>query len=851
MTVLTPRSARGDTAYGTLSEERLRALIDNDRQRGDVVVSRGGKISRKHYAHLLGCTRSALTRFAFVFSEYENDIGVVTGPMRHFPEMRKWLHAAYDAQELGVRDGKLDRSAFMAHFNLQGGTFITRHPPIRALFDELDARAECEGYLPSERLNELERVKAVLAARPVLDKDRMTINLVELARAARVEKSRLRDRPFAEAVAARQADIMIEVEANRIDPYVHGRVFPFSELAPSWPIPFLERIGIRFKQIAAGVAQPSAKRPYLQLLALLDWISANTANPHCKAVVIEAGERGRIQSTDDWEEVLFAYRDHLIASTTTDSSVDSAIKALRMMLGGLSSGGVVPVTSTPLPGIKHARRRSGRRRSVAEVGTASDNEGEFDYVAFARDRFLVVSRRSGVDTGAGEADAFVNGLAAELSRSRELPADPAVAIRLTLEHRLDVLRQRAIVIVDAAIKAHRNGCRLLSLTDIDGVAFERDYFDDTLDSYARTQLVRSFFPHPKESTDAQVEKGIANLLGLIRQQHGGIPPLGAVLTLYIIESGSNIGVGRTLDRECMEASDLAEHRRITGHKARAQGKPIIVDLLKTSPAVRAMDWLLTAGICLQKSAGSDADRLFLMQIGGRVQLMTSHWYTNWFKQFVASTPGLEGIYLLPSMLRPSVLLHAALSNDGRLATGMAIGQHGLAVTQGYQQKWPTRLLYDENIRRFNTAFETLVMSGVEDAASKLGITVEQFEARLGDLGATGLGTFCRNRHGRSGETSGTCSTLDCWNDCPHLLIVAEVEAIATLQLWQTSLRAVQPEWERDRAERWDTVWLPWLCLTDVVEEKMARGSLIKVWNAARQRAAEIAAQPGYAPPRPW
>lgn len=160
-----------------------------------------------------------------------------------------------------------------------------------------------------------------------------------------------------------------------------------------------------------------------------------------------------------------------------------------------------------------------------------------------------------------------------------------------------------------------------------------------------------------------------------------------------------------------------------------------------------MDWLLSANSRLKVNAQTNDRNLFLMRIGGRVQPMTSHWYTNWFKRFVASAPGLQSVKLLPNMIRPSVLLQAALANDGRLATGMAIGQHGVATTQGYQQKWPTRLLYDENIRRFHNALETLVMSGVEDAASKLGITTEQFEARLGQLRGTGLGTFCRDQRG--------------------------------------------------------------------------------------------------------
>lgn len=83
------------------------------------------------------------------------------------------------------------------------------------------------------------------------------------------------------------------------------------------------------------------------------------------------------------------------------------------------------------------------------------------------------------------------------------------------------------------------------------------------------------------------------------------------------------------------------------------------------------------------------------------------------------------------------------------------------------------------------------------------------------------------------------------------MIVAQVEVIAALQIWQTSLRIAQPDWERDRPERWDAVWLPWLCLTDVVAEKMKRGPLIKVWKAAIALVKEMCSQPNFIPPKPY
>lgn len=887
-----PRSAPIGNVRGTLSEAALRALLDHDRSTTGVVADRGGKISRRHYAQLLGCCRSALARFVSTFAEYERECGVATGPLRHLKQMREWLYASYEAGELEIRDGKVDRSAFQERFNLHSGSYLARHPPIREILDEFDARVEREGYLPVARQQELDRILEVLAGRPDLNKDRLTVNQGKLAKTANVPQLRFRDKPFADAIVACQAKIAAEAMTSRIDPYCHGRVFPFSGLAPLWSAAFLERVGVRFKLVAASFAAQGVKSPYLQLIKALRWIGAST-DPHCRAVVDDAAECGRISSVDEWEEALFGYRAHLVAGiaegTTTNSAVDSAISTLRRMLDVLSSGKIVPTTSIPLPGVKHARWLSGHLRSVAEAASKDLDDEKQDYVAFARDRFVDACKDFGTDMGMGGCKEFIDGVAIELRSISNLPKDPVKAVRLVLERRLGALRDRAAVTVAAAIEAHERGRELLSASEIDAASFEREYLGSELNQRERIQLVGGLFPSPKHSPPDQIEKGIANLLALIDQRHAGIPPLngcsttgpygqffakryiayggirtitrllipdsdavGAVLTLYLCESGANLNVGRTLDRECIEKSDLEEHRRITGNKARAKGKPIIVDLPDDSPAVRAIDWLRAAGRRLGNIANKEEqDRLFLMRIGGRVQMMTPHWFTAWFKDFAASTPGLEAVRLVPNMIRPSVLLHAALSNDGRLTAGMAVGQHGLLVTQGYQQKWPTRLLYDDNIRRFQAAFETLVMSGVDDAAAWLGITVEQFEARLGDLRATGLGTFCKDQRGRPGEQGSTCSTIDCWNDCPHLLIIAEVEAIASLQLWQTSLRLEQADWERDRPERWDEVWLPWLCLTDVVEEKMTRGPLLKVWIAARTRAAAISAQPGFVPPSPW
>jgi len=241
---------RASTKHNTQREERLRALLDADCKTGSVVVGLRKNISRKHYAKLLSCSPSSLSQFSKVFSEYERDLMLAPGRILDIPKMIEWLNAAYEEGELDIRDGKLDRSAFKRQFDLSRKTFDNHCPTIRALFMDLDARAKNEGYLASDRRKELDRVKKALTMQPKLNKDRISINLEELSKVTRVPKHRFSERGFADALSARHAEILIEVKASKIDPYFHGRVFPFSQLANLWPDQFLERVGVRFKQLS-------------------------------------------------------------------------------------------------------------------------------------------------------------------------------------------------------------------------------------------------------------------------------------------------------------------------------------------------------------------------------------------------------------------------------------------------------------------------------------------------------------------------------------------------------------------------------------------------------------------------
>lgn len=872
------------------TEQRLRALLEEDFAANKLAAARGNMINRAHYAKRLGLVPSRVQRYLHVFEEYESKAGIKTGPERLLPSIREWLEAQYESGQLMLRDGKIDRKAIATRFAINDSTFSTRYPKIKALIDEFDTRANTDCYLPKSLKLSVEKLTHALSGEPTLNSDRKTINVKAIAKQIGLPAHRLRKWPFDKHIAQRQAEILEKAKASRIDPIFHERVFAFSDLAGNYPIRFLERVAIRFKQLVSGRAEAGSKLPYLNLFGLLEWIG-KSHNEHCEHVRKEAREDGRVNSQTHWEEAVFSYRAHLIEKISKGQAqkkaVGTSIRAIRVMIEGLATANIVPHLSVPLPSIKQGNRTGSKLKSVAEVAQSITGPVQVtDYLEFAKARLAEARNLTGVEVSQSDASGFFQVLAADLEAEKILPADISRAILVVLRRRLDALRTRCESIVAVATEALHRGEYLLSISSIDVDSFERQYFGDELTSHQKKLLLRSVFPVQLSLDEESSDLATANLLRLIEKSHGRIPPtapqaehgnrgqfftkrflelggakklsqllipdsnvVGAVLTLYLIESGANISVGRTLSIDCMEPSTTEDHCSITGHKARADGKPIITELPNSSAAVRSMAWLKDSSFALRSSTDKDSDRLFIANIKGEVKVVPSHWYTAFFARLIDSIPELCGLKLSPNMIRPSVLLEASLSNDGRLKTGIALAQHTEGVAQGYQQKWPTRLLYDQNIRRFSLAFETLVLSSIDDAAKKLGLSATEFEGRLSDIKPTGLGTLCAG-NGRRDASGDKCS-IDCWNDCPNLLLIAEVNAIATLQLWQTALLTAQPDWERDRPERWDEVWLPWLCFTTVVEEKMTRGPLLKVWRAATGRAAEIASSKGYVAPRPW
>lgn len=855
-------------------------------------MSRGGRISQKHYAEKLGCKKTVLKRRAeLVLIEYQGKLGdLLSNNDRHLPAMRIWLEEMLANSQLEVRGKRVSRRQVAKHFNVPA-IELNRCVNVRALMHEFDAKVS-SGYLPELIQSKIDMVREILASKACpIEPQRSAVSHNRLAQLADVHLAALARAPFSELVARKDDEIRQALEASRIDPFF-GRVYQFSDLVPQFSLVFLEKVACAFREIYESKSQSSAIDGYKVLKLSLKWIAAGE-NEWCRAVLnsINAGE---VPNQADWSGALESYSAQRIsvASSTGLSTTNDAIRTLSRLAEGFARLGVTPALVDPLAGIRYAKRKRARRKSVAEAGFASigvKDEAAKPYTEFARE--ILHQAGAGYDVKVEGAEDFLAGITSEIAdfKASNSP-NLAETILQVINRRLDAIHSHAASLVERWAAHYARGRALRQCATIDPQTYYSVYCSSDVPVAVRRAWLNDNFSVGSGAENKETERALGNLLSIIDahydgvvpgdrntrareesgtffnrryREHGGIDFVDAystphsdaycaALTLYLCESGANLAVGRALLADCLQPSDLPGYIRVTGHKARAQGKPIYVELGTNSSAARALTWIRDAGATVRFLAtDGKRDLLFVRREGERRELFSPYVFADWFKKFCAGIPELSGIQLLPSMLRPSVLLKVALENNGRIQAGMAIGQHTESVSQGYQNKWPTRLLYDVQIRKFQTTLESVIVQNISSAAARLGISAEEFGARIEALQKTGFGTFCMDRLGNPRSQGTQCTTVDCWNDCPQMVFVAEVEAVATLQIWQRALRDAQPIWERDRPERWDKVWLPWLCLIDVIEEKMARGPLLRVWELAAARRAGVELSPNFVPPRPW
>jgi hypothetical protein len=352
-------------------------------------------------------------------------------------------------------------------------------------------------------------------------------------------------------------------------------------------------------------------------------------------------------------------------------------------------------------------------------------------------------------------------------------------------------------------------------------------------------------------------KSISKLYGGIRTIQAYFYPLVemtiAVIVIFLCDTGANAAVARTLTLDCLEDASEPNYKVIKGIKLRAAGKLIVDELPVNDPA---HDISSVQAIQTYKQISERARTLMLEETRGNLFLcadrvtpvrpLTGVVLTQEFKRFCKRHPQLRGLGILPAMLRPSVLLRTATDPEGGIIAAAAVGDHNfLSTTVGYVSRMPSRVIWEQRIREFQTLFQAVSIYSIRDAAKKLGMTSEKVENLFNKARRTGLGSMCLNptEGMQPGSISGqTCTQLQSCPTCQNVIIIATVENLKELVIWNHHLEHNRHDWESNRPERWEQVWLPWLVFTNVAIEQASRGRTAGAFKKAKTLAASAIAE---------
>lgn len=871
-------SAHQEYRPGSL-EHRLVQILNTYVKVGVRPRGRGLKINRTEIAKQLGVTKSALTPHKEILSCYERALGIEAHHVARIPEMKEWLSIALEAGSLETFNNKqIKRKQFFEAFGISGSTLLA-YPEIAAILEPYDALVAGGEYVPQHHREKLKLLSEQCSSMDFLGKGR-TYAYGKASAILGLSEERLRWKPYS-------------TEINRIlksltkiivdDPLVvtrPSRQFSFQYLSDlGWIHTVAKQVVAALQEEFATLSDTWFTRLSSSLADFATWLSANPARHvrHC----FELTRLGRATDIDprDWAETHSDYGAAMRSRWKNVGTRNSGFVATNSVLDSLSRAGIFPEVAIPFR--KDPKGEESHLPSLAEAlprgaGQRSNLSNADQYIAFATQKFADAEKYG--HTAGDDQGIFLANLRSEIER-KNIPPDlrPDEAIAQLLQRRIDLLKEAFSKRLTGSRSRFEYGQELLQ-HGVNSDVYWDTLFGADVKKQNTSKVLREYFPHIGEG-----ERGISNLLALVNERYDGIYPandkvdrpegaffikrareygglpllqsyllpdidgVGSVVALYQCESGSNIAVGRTLFSTCVEPSQVPNHSCITGFKAKAQGKAIFTDLPSSSPAVKGIDWLKNAAEPIRKTLPVDDRKILaIVRLQGVIKTLDERAYRDFFKSVVAEIPDLSELNLTPNMIRPTIILLDAISRGGSLRTALATGQHGVGVNQGYSDKFPVRLPRDWDIRDFGDLFEAVVFDGDEKAVAFFGIETNDFEARLKRATKTGIGILCGDRYGRPGNEGAECKSMDCWNNCPQIIVLARKQDIAILQLWQRSLRLFEPDWIRDRPERWLNVWLPWLEFVNVLEEKM-RVKHEAVWRGASQIADKIVANPNYQP----
>jgi hypothetical protein len=301
---------------------------------------------------------------------------------------------------------------------------------------------------------------------------------------------------------------------------------------------------------------------------------------------------------------------------------------------------------------------------------------------------------------------------------------------------------------------------------------------------------------------------------------------------------------------------------ITGNKMRAGGKLIVSELPTKDPAhdvgsIEAVKAYQEISQQLRGCASATvAESLFIyLRQSGSVDVVDIRRWGDWFRMFCDRHEKLKTLGIRSNMLRTSVLLQDAYDRETGIFAASARADHSsLSTSMGYVARYPTRVIWERTIRDFQNLYQAVPVYNIDGAAQKLGLTTEQAWKLFTEACRTGLGVLCLDP--KSGVQPGSEKGIDCTqlqncHGCPNRMVIATVENLKDLILWNRHLERHREKWERERPERWLKVWLPWLVFTQVIAEQSSRGRTLKEFRRAETLANDQCARGAVNLPPLW
>lgn len=892
-------------AYGT--PEKFKELLNHLKNNIDELpVSKSpngaGSISRKAFEKKFNFPsgsmngRTVIWHWAYdLLNQFENELYEkgIAGTVwdRKVPDIRNFLEVLAKANNLPINGyGKLNKQAVLTAFGLKEGFSANivqkRSPKLRKLFEEYDQFVQSQGYsqFSADRLTD--ELKSILSTNDlVLDSSSRKISLKWLANLLNVNQASIRSSPNLMALVNERTQVLHESQtrgrtkksftvfgAEHINvgatPFSekHERLYSFTSLIPLYGLEFTEKIATSFIAITNKDVVSTAKTKYLRVLDFFEWL----ADPQNLdgSIAASLSEKTAIKDSE-FGRACMAYRAHLTQLNPTSNMN-------LYVISQLGEARIIPKYRF-LSQTRKVQDR-GHRKSILEASINKDEHTRLTNILVDAAKYRGIEISNGKDTRY-----FLETLLYEKLRNPNLPDDLVESMLEITNVRLAEIRIQASKTFREWFVLFERGKELLTLATVNCEEF-RSKLDSrgSAQDYHWMQYVAEVFPHNKP------ELLLANLLSVISNLYQGCPPsaastkmqlwnkkyslvggieyvashlvptrkaLSAALILYLCESGANVAVATTLAPDCVQSSSVPLHKKIVGRKDRANGKVIYDDLPIRAEsedyvsAVQALESIADA----QPTSDNGVLKYYKQ---GTMSSLFDFSFRSDFKDICSKSDYLKQLTLVPSMLRPTVLLNIQLKDPANLGIAQLIAQHeSSTTTQGYTNKLPHRLQLERDILEFQKTLEIAMVSGDETAPIKLGIEPITWNEHLGKMQKTGWGVFCKDREIKDVQgQSVRCTEVENCVKCKHerMLVSADPESISEMIIWKTVLEQHEERMSANNIERWTKVWVPWQAFFYVVlEEKMTRGVFSLIKRKAENIVKEKMADSNFVMPEPW